>query len=128
MTLTSDARLWRRTPVWDLTMDGPPVPSPEEDRPGDNVELNEEARNPAFGIPLLLMRNGRKNRNKKTYAEAFWQFLQIPPTSSRTTRISKPLCFDISFFNLSKEELVYSMMAPQRKQAMWEWSRLVLAS
>ncbi len=78
-----------------------------------------------------VLRQCRKTKSKNMIAHAaafVRQLLQYPPASRRTTRISKLPSSAISFLSRSNAGLAYSMIAPQRKHARWQWSRLVLAS
>ena len=53
---------------------------------------------------------------------------QYPPISSRDTTIRNRQSFSTCPFSFSKMSLTNSMILPQRRQAMWMWSRFSLRS
>jgi hypothetical protein len=58
----------------------------------------------------------------------FEQAAQYPPISNRDTTMRNRQSFSTCPFSFSKMSLTNSMILPQRRHAMWMWSRFSLRS
>ena len=72
--------------------------------------------------------NGSVERGPELRQNYFEHPEQYPPISNRETTIRNRQSFSTCPFSFSKISLTNSIILPQRRQAMWMWSRFSLRS